>query len=251
MIVLMRKIIINKKTTNYIALGLIAVLAVSLMEQILPAYAALCPSGNNFRCHEVHRYLPFFSVNGLQTTNFVRYTTGTAGWIASSNWVHLVDGNFIEMLWQDSVTDTAKPHLAYGKNGGVTQSWNCTTSPSFCPNDNSSITTTIDDLNTDLTWTFNAAGITATLTMATSWTNKIETGYEHTHDGEINVRMNDYNNLKYGRGDLTPQWNPWNSFDGNHEKVVTLPLSYYVKFCADSPFTHSQHGKNTDPATCA
>lgn len=204
----MTKITTNKRTMNYIALGVIAILTVSLIEPILSANAALCPAGNNFRCHEVHRYKPFFSVNGLETTNIVRYTTGSAGWIASSNWVHLVDGNFIEMGWQDGVIDGKKPFLFYGKNGGHTETFNCGTNPVFCPADNSSITTTIDDLNTDKTWTFNAAGITRTLTMATSWTNKIETGYEHTHDGEINVRMNDYSNLKYGRGDLNPQWNP-------------------------------------------
>lgn len=214
---------------------------------MLSAYAVLC-SAPNYRCYATHQYNPYFSVNGLETVNKVLYTTGTAGWIASQNWVFLVDGNFIEMGWQDDVTNTAKPFLNYGQNGGAIQTWNCNTTPQFCPADNSSITTRIDDMDKNKVWTFTAAGITATRTMATEWTNEIETGYELTHNTEINVRKNDYNSLKYGRDILG--WILWNSSDGTHAKTVTG--GFFVKYCggATEQFYHSQHGKGTQPPSC-
>lgn len=186
------------------------------------AYAVNCNTNYGQNCYAVDVYEPFSSVNGIGATYKVKYTSVPSGWINQPVWLMLVDGTFIEVGWIQPGATTNNPQYYWGSNGGITNKWGT-------PADESSHTFRIDDLNQDKSFKVIVDGVTKyTKTMATSWSNDLETGYEYTYT-ETTVESNHENPKQMGRTALGG-WVNWDAANAyQHYKGLVPTTGNFVK----------------------
>lgn len=236
------------ETVSVLVVIIASMLAVGVIDPTKNAYAVACTGTYGTHCYATHIFDPYFSVNGIQSTEKVLYTTGTNGWVENSNWVMLYDGNFLEVGWhQNTVSGGGNPYFLWAKNGITQTTWGS-------PSDNTYYTFTAEDLALDNVWKMSAGGQEYTGTMTTPYSNEIQVGYEFTYTSEINLRTNDYANMEYGTP--TTGWVLWNSGDGTHGRYLQPGAGYFVHGCGTTwdtdpvSFYHSQHGQGTEPSSC-
>lgn len=229
------------ETKRHVGLIVAAILGTGFAVTILGfnnAYAYNCFNTHGENCYAADNYAPNLSVNGMQATYKAYNIPINSGYILSPMWLNLIDLTFIELgMYDDSLNG---PQYYWGTNGAINR-WGS-------PSDGSLHTFQIEDLNQDTIFSLKVDGTThTTVDVGTSWSNLLNLGWEFTYT-DMTVKMNDFNNKKYGRPDTG--WVLWNDPDGDHYVKLTPPTGYYVKWCPDGPFHHSQHGQNGQSTTC-
>lgn len=215
------------------------------------AYATnQCPGQPNNHCYAIHSFNQEFTgaYNGIRNTQQVLYTSVASGsWVESSDWAIHPDGvHFAEVGWHQP-SNGATPYFICGAGTGASQG-NFQVFGST-PSNGGSYTLSADDLNLDTIWHFSvSSGGTCDLMSTSSSAFKIQTGYELTNSDAQTLRTDDYSGMQFGRAPST--WTNWNSADGGNGWELDPDNGlYFVKFCSDNAFTHSQHGQGT-PSTC-
>lgn len=231
-------------------LAISAIASVGIMISSMPdAYAYYCPDQHSdSKCYATHIFNPDNNVHGLKAKSEVKYHSGSDGTVTFTHWVFLTDGDYIEVGWQDTVDDANNPHYVCGYNGDPVDTWGS-------PSDNTAYVFEVEDTEENGTWDMWADGTTDTncdQALATSNSNKLELGYEITHNDEVNLESADSTIQQfYDNG----WWFLFQSSYGTHTTFLQpnpMTAEYYVDYCGTGAenYYHTEHGKGSGPGTC-
>ncbi|MHB8546703.1 MAG: hypothetical protein ACYDAJ_08050 [Nitrosotalea sp.] len=232
----------NQKRIQKISLP-IALVFVLIMGSIGPsiqnAFATNCITAYGQHCYAVHEFYPSPVANGVGSTYKVYNKYIASGWVNSAAWAYLVNGRLAETGWDDP--SGTQPVTFYAAVDGMIKSaWGT-------PTNGTSYTFYTHDDNKDNTWVMTVNGGYYTSNLGGYTANILETGYEKTYT-DSSINKNDYSNMLLVRDGT---WYNWSSSQGSHGTNVVPTSLYYVLYCSDAPYSHSQHGNAPAPGSCS
>jgi hypothetical protein len=231
----------NKKRIHITSLTIIlasALMVTSIGPAIGNAYAVNCTSTYGQHCYAVHEFYPSTSANGVGSTYKVYNNYITAGWVDSATWAALTNGRLAETGWNTPSGQSQSVFYA-AVDGIIQKTWGT-------PTNGASYTFyTHDDAKNNI-WTMTVNGGYYQQNLGGYTANILETGYEKTYT-DSTISTNNYSNLLLVRDGI---WYNWSSSQGSHGTNVVPTSLYYVLYCNDAPYSHSQHGNTPAPGSC-